>query len=185
MKKLIFFTLIILVLIISGCLTYQTAEFRLRFNDNSRTEGTIEAVYYNIETSEVILKDQQQDFRELIEHYQGDKFLLDNISDGIYIKERELYEKNGILIGGYKGIFRNLKFDNEPLKFTNDEFMMIIDTENDDIIETNGKIIKSEKNIIITWPKDQKELYWKLKMTGDPTTYSLIDMFREWKINMQ
>ena len=170
----------ILLLLIFGCLTFETAEIRIKFNENSRTEGTIEITYTNIETGEALLKDQKHDFDELIEYYQGDSFLLDQLSDGIYIKERELKEENGKLIGKYKGIFRNFKFDNEPLKTMNDEFIMLMDKD-DEVIETNGKIVKSEKNIFITWPKEQKELYWKLKMTGEPKTTSLLGMFREWK----
>lgn len=181
MKNVIYYSLIVIIIILSGCLTYQVAEIRLTFNENSRSEGKIEVVYYDIQSSEALLKDQQQDFRELIENYQSDKFLLDNMSDGVYIQKRELLEKNGILIGGYKGIFRNIKFDNEPLKYTNEEFMLLIDTDGKEVIDTNGEIVSSGKNIILTWPKDQKELYWKLKMKGEPETFSLLEMFREWK----
>ena len=83
-------------------------------------------------------------------------------------------------IGKYIGIFRNLKFDNDPLKLVNDEFIVLID-ESDELVETNGKIVKSEKNVFISWSKTQKELYWKLKMKREAHTTSLLEMFREWK----
>jgi len=178
--KRILFPLFLFIIFMFGCLTYETAEIRIIFNENSQNEGIIEVTYTNIESSEALLEDQQKDFNELIEHYQGDQFLLDQVSDGIYIKERELFEKNGKLIGKYSGIFRNLKFDNEELKTVNDEYIMLMD-EDDEIVETNGKIVKSEKNIFISWPKTKKELYWKVKINGDPQTYSLVEMFREWK----
>ena len=181
MKKVLLFSLIVILLFIFGCLTFETAEFRIIFNQNSMTEGTIEIIYTNIETSEALLKDQQKDFNELIESFTGDDFLLDQMSDGVYVKERELYEENGKLIGKYKGLFRNFEFDNEPLKIVNDEFILLIDADDDEIVETNGNIIKSEKNIFISWPKEQKELYWKYKMTRDPHSTSLLDMFRDWK----
>ncbi len=180
MKKLVFIPIIIL-LIISGCLTYETAEIRITFNENSHTDGTIEVIYSNIRTSEAELTDQKKDFEELIGHYISDKFLLDNMADGVYVKERELFEKNGILIGKYSGIFRNFKFDNEPLKSSNEEYIILIDAESDGLVETNGKVVKSEKNIIISWPIDQKELYWKLKMTDGNEINPLVDMFRKWK----
>lgn len=179
MKKILF-PLIIFLVFIYGCLTYETAEIRIVFNENSGNEGIIEVIYTNIETGEALLKDQQKDFQELIEHFQGDQFLLDQISDGIYIKNRELFEKNGKLIGKYRGIFRNLKFDDEALKTANDEYIMLMD-DSDEVIETNGKIVKSEKNVFISWPKTQKELYWKVKMQGEPQTFSLLEMFRDWK----
>ena len=180
MKNLIFIPVILLMIILVGCLTFETAEIRIIFNENSRTEGTIEVTYKNIKSGEALLKDQVDDFNELISYYQDDGFLLDQLSDGIYIKERDLKEENGKLIGKYSGIFRNLKFDNEPLKTVNDEFIMLMDEE-DEVIETNGKIIKSEKNTFISWSKDQKELYWKLKMKREAHTTSLLEMFREWK----
>jgi hypothetical protein len=185
MKKLILFFPIVFLLFIFGCLTFETAEFRIVFNENSITNGTIEVIYSKLESSEAMQNGQQKDFDELIRHYQGDQFLLDQMSDGVYIKNRELYEKNGILIGKYQGIFRNLILDNEPLKTNNDEFVLLIESESNEIIETNGKIIKSEKNVFISWPKTQKELYWKSKMKGDPKTSSLLDMFREWKEDNQ
>ena len=46
----------------------------------------------------LLLFAQKKDFIELIELLFGDDFLLDNIEEGIYIKNRELYEKNGQLI---------------------------------------------------------------------------------------
>jgi hypothetical protein len=183
MKRQLFFSLGLFIIFISGCLTYETAEIRITFDENSLTEGTIEVIYFNIESSEALLKDQQKDFEELIESYKGDNFLLDLMTDGVYVKERELFEKNSILIGKYRGIFRNYQFDNEPLKITNDEFIILIDLDSDEIVDTNGKIVKSEKNVFISWPKTQKDLYWKLKMIGEAQTYSLLDMYREWKEN--
>ncbi len=180
MKKLMQFFPIVFLLFIFSCLTFETAEFRIKFNENSMTDGTIEVIYSNIQTGEALLKDQQKDFKELVKHYQDDQFLLDQMTDGVYVKERELFEENGKLIGKYNGIFRNFKFDNDPLKLVNDEFILLMDAD-DEVVETNGKIIKSEKNIFISWPKDQKELYWKIKMTNDPKSTSLLDMFREWK----
>ena len=180
MKKLIQFFPIVFLLFIFGCLTFETAEIRIVFNDNSQTEGTIEVTYSNIQTGEALLKDQVDDFNDLIEYYREDGFLLDQISDGIYIKKRDLFEENGKLVGKYIGIFRNLKFDNDPLKLVNDEFIVLMD-ESDELVETNGKIVKSEKNVFISWPKTQKELYWKLKMKREAHTTSLLEMFREWK----
>ena len=184
MKRLIIFPLIIFLIFIYGCLTYETAEVRIVFNENSNNEGTIEITYTNLESGEALLKDQQKDFEELIKYYQGDQFLLDQMADDIYIKKRELFEKNGKLIGKYSGIFRNLKFDNEPLMTLNDEYIMVMD-DDDEVAETNGKVVKSEKNVFISWPKTQKELYWKVKMKGEPQTYSLLEMFRKWKENQE
>ena len=184
MKRLIVFSLIILLVLIYGCLTYETAEVRIVFNENSNNEGIIEVTYTNIESSEALLKDQQEDFDDLIDYYQGDQFLLDQMADDIYIKKRQLFEKDGKIVGKYSGIFRNLKFDNEPLKTKNDEYIMLMD-DSDEVVETNGKIIKSEKNVFLSWPKTQKELYWKVKMKGDHQTYSLLEMYREWKSNQE
>jgi hypothetical protein len=185
MRKIIQFSPIVFLIFVLGCLTFKTVEFRIVFNENSHTDGTIEVIYNNIQSSEAELNGQQKDFDELIRHYQGDQFLLDQMSEGIYIKNRELFEKNGILTGKYSGIFRNIKMDNESLKSNNDEILLLINSESNEIIETNGKIIKSEKNVFISWPKAQKELYWKVKMKGNQQTASLVQMFQEWKENLK
>ena len=55
MKRLIVFPLIILFVFIYGCLTYETAEIRIVFNENSNNEGTIEVTYSNIESGEPLI----------------------------------------------------------------------------------------------------------------------------------
>jgi hypothetical protein len=152
----------------------------LIFNENSTNEGTIEVIYTNIQSSESESEKQLEDFDILIKYFQDDQFLLDQLSDGIYVKDRKLFEHNGQLTGRYDGIFRNLKFDNEELKMANDEYIILIDDDHE-IVETNGTIVKSEKNILISWPKTQKELYWKVKIKEKFQAYSLLKLFRNWK----
>ena len=52
--------------------TSNITHVRIVFNENSNNEGTIEVTYTNIETGEALLKDQQKDFQDLIDYYQGD-----------------------------------------------------------------------------------------------------------------
>ncbi len=103
------------------------------------------------------------------------------MDDGVYVKECELFEKNGILNGRYSCIYRYFKFDNELLRYSNEEDIILIEAESDGLEETNGKVVKSKKNIIISWQKNKKELYWKLKMTDGNEINPLVDMFRKWK----
>jgi hypothetical protein len=108
--------------------------------------------------------------------------LLDQVDEGIYVKKRELYEKEGKLIGIYSGIFQNLKIDDNDIKTRNDERYILLDIEPDMKIETNGKVYRSENNALLVWPLDKKKL--KIKKTildYDNVGYPILEYFKNWK----
>ena len=180
MKKILPLLSIVFLIFIFGCLTFETIEIRIVFNENSSNQGKIDVIYSGIASTEEGLEKRQKDFEELIQLLEDDQFLLDQLTEGVYVKNRKLYEEHGKIIGKYSGIFANLKFDDNALKTANDEFLFMINRDQT-VIETNGKIVKSDNNVFISWPMSQKELYWKVKMKGDSKTNSLLEMFRQWK----
>ena len=97
------------------------------------------------------------------------------------MKERELYEKNGVLNGHYKGIFQKLKINNSELTAKNDERFLLMETDPMEKIESNGKILRTEFNILLVWPKDQKNIWFKIINTKyDERAYPLIEYYQEW-----
>jgi len=130
---------------------------------------------------------KQKDFAELLEMYEGDNLLLDEAGRGVYVKERKLFEKNNRLHASYKGVFRNYAVDEgEELKVLQDTITITFKLDNDvEDVKTNGKLEKKENLITITWPKTEKEIYWKLIYSQDENSdspvYSLIDNYRSWK----
>lgn len=171
----------LLIFSVNSCLTYQTVEYTIDFTDNFNS-GKISVVYTDIRSSEAEGEKQKADFDELIELYQDDLFLLDQIDEGIYIKERKLYEKDGIIIGSYSGIYQKIKIDNHVMDLRNDERFILLEVDHNSKIETNGKLLQSENNALIVWPKDQKHLkIKKIIPDNEVKDYSLLDYYQKWK----
>jgi hypothetical protein len=181
MKKLIYPAILVSFIIFNGCLTYQVAEYTIEYA-NDFNSGTITVTYTDIRSSEKEPEDQKKDFEELIELYQSDVFLLDQIDEGIYVKGRTLYEKDGKLIGGYTGIFQNIEIDNNPMKVRNDERYILLDISPTEKIETNGKVYRSENNALLVWPKDKTKLIIKKTVENyDNVGFSILEYYKNWK----
>jgi hypothetical protein len=180
MRKLICTGLILLFLSFSGCLWYQVTEYIIRYADDL-SSGTITVRYHNIMTGENDPIKQKEDFDELLKMLNGDGFLLDQMKAGIYVQERSLVEENGQLNAYYSGIFRDLTIEDEKTSIQNNERIIILSNDDKEKIESNGKIIKSEENTILTWPKEQRDIYIKVTSTVSDTLYPLIKYYQDWK----
>ena len=180
MKKLLSLFILIILFLLQSCLTYRSIEFRITFNDNF-DRGIISMNYNDLQSTDEDLTKQEDDFNGLIELIFDDAFLLDNVDQGIYVKDRKLWEEDGVLKANFIGIFQKLKLDDDEFKIENEERMLILNNEGDQY-ECNGKVLQTEKNVILVWPKDQKELYWKqIIAIGEEPTFSLIDFYNKWE----
>ncbi len=182
MRKYFLSAIIIVSFLLPGCLIYSTVKYEIEYNENF-TMGTVKVTYTNLRDSEADKDKQKKTFIDLVEMLEEDDFLLDNIDDGIYVRERYLYEENGQLIGSYSGIFKRLKIDSEELKTKENERILIIDKDEGDIVTANGKVLESEDSFIISWSKDVRKLEFTVKKSLGKPTYSLLDYYREWKNN--
>ena len=180
MKKYLVLSILFILFLLQSCLTYRSIEFRINFNENY-DQGKITVNYNDIQSSEEEAIKQEEDFNDLVELLFGDEFLLDNVKEGIYVKERKLWKEKGILKANFHGIFQELKLDDSELKIENEERMLILKSDGD-TYECNGKVLQTEKNVIMVWPKDQKELYWKQIIdAGDDPVYSLVNFYDKWE----
>jgi len=181
MKSFISILMLLLVLSLNSCLTYHIVEYTIDFTENFNS-GIITVTYTDIRSSETEVEKQKEDFDDLIELYRENLFLLDQLDEGIYVKERKLYEKDGLIIGKYSGIFQKLKIDDSELRVRNDERYILLDISETEKIETNGKIYRSENNALLVWPKDQKQLkIKKIIQDYDKKGYSIIEYYKIWK----
>jgi hypothetical protein len=180
MKFLRLTILLIVIFLFQSCLTYRAVTYKINFNERF-DHGTVNVDYKDIRSSEKEPKKQEEDFKEAVRLLFEDDFLLDNVEEGIYVKDRKLWEDNGILKASFSGIFKELNVDGNKLDVQNDERILFIN-ESDVDVESNGKVLKSDKNIVLIWPKDQRELTWTMKdIDTAKDTYSLIDYYRSWK----
>jgi hypothetical protein len=181
MKKVLLLSLAFSIILINGCLTYHVVEYTIDYADDFNS-GHFTVKYIDIRSSETEQEKQKKDFDELIEIYEDDMFLLDQVDEGIYVKDRQLYEKDGKIFGSYSGIFQKIKIDDNEIQTRNDERFILLDIGPNMEIETNGKVYRSEYNALVVWPTDKKKL--KIKKTVkdyDNVGYSILDYYTKWK----
>ena len=148
---------LVFMLTMSGCLFFEKIETRIRFFDND-TPPQVTTIYHNISSIADKEKEVEEDFRELIDHWKGDKFLIEQLKEGLLVKDRQLllegdsinFKVSAILTEGY---YLDLVAKGERI-------MIIEDADESKILETNGKVLKTEENFVIVWPEELKEIYW-------------------------
>jgi hypothetical protein len=146
--------------------------------------GKITVTYSDIRSSEETPEKRKADFDELITLYQDDKFLLDQVQEGIYVTARNLAENDGKINASFSGKFDELSIDDRALSLQNEERYILLDITPDEKIESNGKILRTERNVLIVWQKSEKVLTFKRTMLNyDDITHSLVDFYRDWKNN--
>jgi len=181
MKKLIFISMIFFIFLLNGCLTYHVVEYTIDYADDFNS-GKFSVTYSDIRSSEAEEEKQEKDFDELLDLYQGDMFLLDQVDEGIYVKERKLYEKDGKIFGSYSGIFQKVRIDDNEMNVRNDERYVLLDISPKEKIETNGKVYRSENNALLVWPNHQKHLtIKKIVQDYDNVGHSILDYYKSWK----
>jgi hypothetical protein len=165
---------------LSGCLTYKAVKYEIEFDEDFKN-GFIKVTYYDIMSSEKETDKQEEDFRELVKLAEEKDFLLDSMEDGVYVTERKIFMEEGRINGSFTGFFRRLKIDSGTLKANENERTISLEKYENDVIETNGQITESTDNCIITWPKDARNLTFKITHSIDEETYSLLDYYDDWK----
>ena len=196
MKRMIF-SLIAVLFLLNGCLIVRSFEYRISFDENFN-RAKIKIIFGDLRSDHisdatkmdsVAIKELQQkrqgDFDELLEMITDDEPLLDAVGMGIYLKKRYLFASENLLNGCWEGIFGDLRFteEEESLKVLKNEIVLKIKKDDDtEYIETDGKLLELGEYIQITWPKTQRDIYWKLISKDDPTaSISLLEEYQKWK----
>jgi len=174
--------LFFLIISMSSCLTYRVVEYTITYSDTFNS-GEIIVHYTDIRSSEKEEAKREKDFNELIDLIEKDQFLLDQVEEGVYVKQRQIYEENGQIHGEYTGIFADLTIDRNELKIENEERILLLTLDEGEQIESNGKTLISKHNVLLVWPKDQKVLtFKKTTQNYDAQTHSLIEYYNNWKL---
>lgn len=180
----------------NACITWKLIQVRIEFVENSDT-GNITLTFEDLRSSQKPdeketekKKKIENDFEQVLSWYQGDDYLLEWVDNGVYIKNREMFEKDGVLYFRFRGITKDFKSsfnEHEGLKVEGDKRNLTLDKDETIGIISDGKVIETDDQVIITWPKNQRVISWKMimKTNDDPNIYPLIDHFRHWKNNQK
>ncbi len=145
-------------LLLCGCLTHEKQEVKIQLNPSG---GEIWVKDYGWKSSDNDKEEIEKDFNALVENYEGNKLEKELSERGIYLQDKRIYLENEKIVTEYHGLFTEGSLDFIlNFKEVNDEIIHILNAPEGVKAESNGKISKTEKNIIIAWPKSYKTLTW-------------------------
>ncbi len=170
-----------LLILLPGCLTVESKEYRIRLRTDHSGEATI--TFLNIMSeSDDTLDTSQEDFEHLIDFYlQGTD--LEKQNPGFRNVKKRLYEENGVLNGELTLTFDSLaalrlfKFDKDS------PYMYFVGSplSTEQFVESNGTFGR-EWMPVVFWESDARDLYVKTRIVSEVTFHrSLLPQFKEWQ----
>ncbi len=169
------FILIMLSIAFGGCLVYQTIEYRLTLNSDGKG-GSILIQYSNIGSSALDTAKQNEDFNELISNWKEDKYLLERMDDGVYIKQRSLTLRNGVLVWKETGIFSDVQKMKDGVKY--DDTTRITVGKDQTIQSTNGTTLITKDSTFVFWPPHTRDFNIKIQQRNFEPTTRFAEKFR-------
>lgn len=148
-------------LMLGGCVVVERSSLEIRIHPDR--SASYQAEYYNVQSDAQSADGRQRDFRELLELWRGDKYLLDALAGGRYVRTRELVVERGVVVGREAGLFWVADRNEFPplLRSPDGGLRMRIDP-GDSLISSNGAWLPDSGQVI--WPAGASEL--KVTMRG-------------------
>lgn len=146
--------LLALTLLASGCLDFETYEVRILREQGD--PAVMIAEFINIYSHAETPSGSQEDFDQLVKFWRGEETLRDLKESGIQAKSRELFIRDGKIIGRLTGIASNLgaveniSVDGSQILFKPDTGWVIV--------ETNGRVLKTAEGEVAAWPKETADM---------------------------
>lgn len=175
-ERIIIASLFLVVLTaFNGCLIYETVEYHVSLNADGKS-GTVDVKFTNIASSSDDTSKQNEDFQELLDKWKGDKYLLEQMNGGIYVKRRDLRLNNGILVWQEVGIFSDV----QKLKngISSQDTTRISMGKDETILATNGVVLISKDSSVVEWPPHTRDFQLKIKNRDFKPTSHFADKFR-------
>ncbi len=192
MKRISILLVAMFMLSLTGCYFSETVETRITLNDKASPKATVLIEYANISSGEAKLDDVKKDFDQLIKDWQGDEYLLDRAQEGMVVKNRELFIRDGKIVGRVAGIMKDIDDMYKFWEIDGEKIMLFEDGDDYEIVETNGKILKTDKNTLIVWPEDTAELRWTQRLSEitksesfDKNQPAMVKMLQEYLANQK
>jgi hypothetical protein len=147
---------ILFALLFGGCLISEVDQYTLLIDKNGKT-GTLTVVRRNLQSDSEDSSQQRNDFQELIENRTSDKYLLTQLDQGFYVKERSLTMEKGTLVWKEKLLVSDIsKVIPEYAKGS--PIRMAIHDTSGVSIRTNGHFLLHNDSLVIEWPANTQRL---------------------------
>lgn len=177
-RRITFWGCLVSVAGLSGCLVYETVDYQIRFNADGKS-GTVAITYVNIESTDDQADKQKEDFQELLDKWKGDKYLLERMNEGVYIKQRDLRLKNGVLVWKEVGIFSDIEKMKDGLSYTDTSRIAL--GKDETVLSTNGLLLISHDSTVVLWPPHTRDLSLKVQNKDFKPTSHFAERFRKLK----
>ena len=163
-------------LILAGCLMSEEDEYNVKLNPDGKS-GSITVIKYNVQSDQTEKAKQKDDFDELVKDWKSDSYLLDKTKEGVYVKNRELWTKNGKLIWKEVSIFSDFSrlFRNE---LVNDTLRLTFEKEQT-IVATNGVVERTADKTTVTWPPKTTEYKLRIRQNNFAAKTDFATEFRK------
>jgi hypothetical protein len=155
MRSFVIILLSIAALSAAGCLVSETTHYTITLNDDGKS-GTFTTVMRNMESDSQDPKTQRNDFNELISNSTSDRYLLDQLDKGFYVKQRSLTLDHGALLWKETSLFSDITKLIPGFNTADTMRFPISDTTNLHIT-TNGKLVVTKDSTFILWPPHTKK----------------------------
>jgi hypothetical protein len=167
--------------LLTGCLTVETKEYRITLKNGISGEATIKFINILSESDDTT-NITKEDFQQLINMYlAGEKLEKDN--PGYRNVKKRLFEANGVLCGEISFSFDSLSTV-RVFKFDKDSPYMYYASNplsSETLIETNGTQGVQWMPVVF-WEKSAREFYVKTRVSSEGRfRTSLLKQFRAWQ----
>ena len=185
MKTLKWMVCLGIPLLLTGCLTVDNIKTTIDIQDEKKP-AVVTIRYEGFSSGEAKGEDVKKDFDYLIEEWKGDEYLLDRAEEGMVVRDRQLMIEGHEINGVMTGLVQDLD-DLYDIWEQNGERILMVEFDADDfeLTETNGSLIKTEKNRLIVWPAETKHMQWTMKRISKSESIEknkpiMLKMFKEY-----
>lgn len=175
-RPILYTCLLFVVALFGGCLIYESVEYHLTLNPDGKS-GTLVIRYSNIESSNDEPAKQKEDYQELMDKWKGDKYLLDRMNEGVYIKKRSLELKKGVLHWEEIGIFPDIGKMNDGISYNDTSHISL--GKDEAVVSTNGTVLLSKDSTVVVWPPHTRDFRITVQNKDFHPTSHFAQKFRE------
>jgi hypothetical protein len=179
------FSLAALGLSLSGCLTVESKEYRIKLKSDHSGEATIKFINIMSEADDTV-DITGDDFKQLIDFYlHGTQ--LEKENPGFQNVKKRLFEENGTLCGEITFTFDSLgsvrlfQYDDDS------PYMYAVGSplSSEQYVESNG-VLPRDWMPVLLWPKETREFYIKTKVVSEVSFQrSLLTNYADWQAQQQ
>jgi hypothetical protein len=177
-RQLASWSVLIVAIVFNGCLMYETVDYRVHLNQDGKS-GSVTITYRNIESTSDDPAKQEEDFRDLMDKWKGDEYLLQRMNEGVYIKQRELQLRKGILVWKEVGIFSDVEKMKDGISF-NDSSRIAM-SKDETVLSTNGTLLINNDSTVVVWPPHTLDFHLEVQNKDFKPTSHFAERFRKLK----